>query len=78
MFNIYLAPPRALERQGVSAFIRYKMCIHKDILCIYRDKMCIYRDKMCIHKNKIYLVFFRKMWYYKDMKGICLYGSRSS
>ena len=57
MFNIYLAPPRALEPQGVSAFIGYKMCTHK---------------------NKIYLVFFRKIWYYKDMKGICLYGSRSS
>ena len=29
MFNIYLAPKRALERQGVSAFIGYKMCSYR-------------------------------------------------
>jgi len=28
MFNIYLAPPRALERQGVSAFMGVEMCIY--------------------------------------------------
>lgn len=35
MFNIYLAPPRALERQGVSAFMGVEMCIYKEQIYLY-------------------------------------------
>ena len=53
MFNIYLAPPRALEPQGVSAFIKYKMPIYQV-------------QNANLSRLIFFVVFLRKKWYYKD------------